>query len=294
MPFDVTGTGTEQDLLVPDTTTVGLYRHTHDQAGGASVDTAELVYQWTALAAGVTTFTFGRRNGANTAYVGPVLTITKDIGAAAPPTPDTTPPTLSWTNPINGAVVEGIEQILYSVDDPSGLQYVEVRIDGVLRTPPNAPWDTTVLANNSSHTLELKAADNATAHNVATSTITVTVINPPAGPVPYSGKRTILIDLGQDGRQKYALWVPVPVPLRVPPPGAPASQWPLTTPAEQALLNTGEVREIVGYIQASELTIDQLEAMIEARWNDENDKLQKVALWPYDDSYWNGILWQKD
>src|SRR5678815_5595124 len=295
MPFDVTGTGTEQDLSVPDTTTVGLYRHTHNQGGGATVDTDQITNLWPALASGVTIFTFGRRNGANDAYVGPVLSVTKDIGATAPPPTYTTPPTLSWQNPTNGALVEGVEDLIYTVDDPSGIQFTEVRINSTLHTPPNGPWDTTAIPNNTAVVLELKAADNSPAHNVTTNSITVTVFNPPVIPPPTStAKRTILIDLGQDGRQKYALWVPVPASLQVPPPGAPDSQWPGTVPAEQALLDSGAVREIVGFIQSSDLSIDDLHAALEKRWDDENERLLKVAAWPYDDSYWNGILWQKD
>jgi N,N-dimethylformamidase beta subunit-like protein/uncharacterized protein DUF4082/Big-like domain-containing protein len=99
---------------------------------------------------------------------------------------DTVPPAVSISSPLNGATVHGIVTVSASASDNQGIAGVQFLIDGAtvgseITTPPySITWDTTALANNSTHTLAARARD--TSNNLTTSTAsTVTVSNPVVG-----------------------------------------------------------------------------------------------------------------
>ena len=99
------------------------------------------------------------------------------IGATPPP--DTTPPTVSITSPLNNSTVSKTIPIILSAYDNVDILKVEIYKDGVLFATDNASpysftWDTTK-DTNGSHRLEAKAYD--TSNNTATSAVTVTVNN---------------------------------------------------------------------------------------------------------------------
>jgi hypothetical protein len=98
------------------------------------------------------------------------------------PSPDSTPPTVSITNPAGGQIVSGTVPVAASASDDVALASVQFFLDGKslggpVTTPPYAvQWDTT-LATNGSHVLTAGATD--TSGNVGTSAgVTVTVQNP--------------------------------------------------------------------------------------------------------------------
>lgn len=96
------------------------------------------------------------------------------------PSPDTTAPTVSVTNPLNGAYVSGIASYSTTASDNVGVTNVEFYVDSsLLGTDSSAPysqnWDTTAFSNTL-HTLFARAFD--LAGNIGTSSsITVTVDN---------------------------------------------------------------------------------------------------------------------
>lgn len=104
-----------------------------------------------------------------------------------PPPPDTTVPTTSVTSPTSGSTISGLVDITANASDNVGVTKVEFYIDGSLFATDTissylASWDTTAYTN-SSHTLSVKAYDNA--GNVGTSsTVTVTVNNTTPTPTP--------------------------------------------------------------------------------------------------------------
>ncbi|MFX0062256.1 MAG: Ig-like domain-containing protein [Candidatus Hermodarchaeota archaeon] len=100
-----------------------------------------------------------------------------------PPPPDTTPPTVSITNPADGATVGGTISVTASASDNVGVDKVEFYIDGSLQATDTSPpysysWDTTSYSDGS-HTIMAKAYD--TSGNTNTDTITVTVDNTGGG-----------------------------------------------------------------------------------------------------------------
>jgi hypothetical protein len=92
--------------------------------------------------------------------------------------PDTTPPTVSFTNPMNGSTVSGNVNVTVNANDNVGVASVRYTLDGNdigLETVPfTLPWDTTRIADGP-HTLTATAAD--AAHNTGTASISVTVNN---------------------------------------------------------------------------------------------------------------------
>jgi chitodextrinase len=98
---------------------------------------------------------------------------------------DQTPPTTSVTAPSNGAFLKGTVSFTANASDNAGgtgMAKVEFYVDGALKntdsvSPYSFSWDTTT-ATNAAHSLTVKAYDNATPANVATSTaVSVTVDN---------------------------------------------------------------------------------------------------------------------
>ena len=79
---------------------------------------------------------------------------------------DTTPPTVTVTNPSNNASISGSVIITVSAQDASGIAKVEIAVDGKIiaaptTTPYTASWNTTGYAHNSSHTITATAYDTA-------------------------------------------------------------------------------------------------------------------------------------
>ncbi|HYR16318.1 MAG TPA: Ig-like domain-containing protein, partial [Mycobacterium sp.] len=99
---------------------------------------------------------------------------------------DTVPPAVSIGSPLNTATVRGTVSVQAAASDNQGVAGVQFLIDGAslgteLTTPPyTIAWDTTALANNSTHTVAARARD--TSNNLTTSASnTVTISNPVAG-----------------------------------------------------------------------------------------------------------------
>jgi hypothetical protein len=111
--------------------------------------------------------------------------------AAVTVTVDRTQPTVSVTAPPNGTTVQGTVNLeADAAEDPggSGVQSVQFRVDGTnvgsadTTAPYTASWNTTGLANGSSHTITAIATDRA-ANTRTSGPIDVIVDNPaPAGP----------------------------------------------------------------------------------------------------------------
>lgn len=98
---------------------------------------------------------------------------------------DQTPPTTSITSPSGGSLVKGSVTVNANATDNTGgtgVSKVELYVDGVLKatdtaTPYSFAWDSTT-ATNAAHSLTVKAYDNASPANVATSAaVSVTVDN---------------------------------------------------------------------------------------------------------------------
>jgi hypothetical protein len=103
-------------------------------------------------------------------------------GSGSQPPPDTTPPTVSITNPTPGQTISGSVPVAANASDNVAMASVQFFLDGsplgnpVTTAPYAVNWDTTT-ATNGSHTLSAKATD--TSGNVGTSTnVAVTVQNP--------------------------------------------------------------------------------------------------------------------
>lgn len=100
--------------------------------------------------------------------------------------PDLTPPTAAIVSPANGATVSGVISVSGTAADNTGLQKVEVRVDGgaYASAAGLGNWVynlNTAVFGNGAHTLNALATD--TGGNVHSSTITVTFSNdltPPA------------------------------------------------------------------------------------------------------------------
>lgn len=107
--------------------------------------------------------------------------------------PDTTPPTVSITNPSANSTVSGTVTVTASASDNVGVVGVQFMLDGanlgaeVSTSPYSVVWDTTGVANGS-HTIVAKARDAAA--NVGTSSpvvVTVSNINDPSVIGAWSG-----------------------------------------------------------------------------------------------------------
>jgi chitodextrinase len=98
---------------------------------------------------------------------------------------DTTPPTISITEPQNGSTVSGTITVSGTASDNVGVTKVNLRIDDTFAQTDDAPpwsfsWDTTAIPDGN-HNLTLKAFDAAGNEGVSPA-VTVTVANPPATP----------------------------------------------------------------------------------------------------------------
>ena len=78
---------------------------------------------------------------------------------------DLAPPTGTISNPLSGQTVSGLVNFTILAQDDSGISEVVFFIDGIQSfTSSSEPyifeWDTTILNNNSQHTLSATVTDN--------------------------------------------------------------------------------------------------------------------------------------
>jgi hypothetical protein len=119
-----------------------------------------------------------RLNGA-TVYKSGSITMNKDQILTASAVEIDDPPTVSITNPKNGATITGTIFVNVNTSDDKGISKVEFQVDNISRrtisqTPFQWKWVTTGYPNGS-HTLKVIAYD--TANQTASHDITVTVTN---------------------------------------------------------------------------------------------------------------------
>jgi Big-like domain-containing protein/calcineurin-like phosphoesterase family protein len=109
--------------------------------------------------------------------------------SSSPPS-DTTPPSASITEPVDGATVTGTIDVSANASDDVGVADVRFKLDGgnlgaADTTPPySIAWDTATVANGS-HTVTAVARD-AAGNTSPASTVSVTVDNPTPSPSPIS------------------------------------------------------------------------------------------------------------
>ncbi|PYS20039.1 MAG: hypothetical protein DMG11_30690, partial [Acidobacteria bacterium] len=95
--------------------------------------------------------------------------------------PDSTPPTVSLTAPVNGATVSGTTTVSATASDNVGVVGVQFKLDGAnlgaedTASPYSVSWNTTT-ASNGSHTLTAVARD-AAGNSTTSAAVTVTVSN---------------------------------------------------------------------------------------------------------------------
>ena len=94
---------------------------------------------------------------------------------------DTSPPTGVISNPISGQTVNGIVDITVLAQDDHGISNVSFFINGSnvaidSEEPFSFSWDTSLLDNNSQHTLSASITDNA-GHTTILQPVLVTVVN---------------------------------------------------------------------------------------------------------------------
>lgn len=120
------------------------------------------------------------------------------VDAPIPPG-DTTPPSVTLTQPGANATVSGVVQVAAAASDNVGVQRVEFYADNqMLGTDTAAPytiaWDTTRLAHNSLHTLHAKAYDLAgnARQSTTVTNVKVTDITPPTVAITGPASGTVI------------------------------------------------------------------------------------------------------
>src|SRR5262249_49691826 len=100
---------------------------------------------------------------------------------------DTLPPTVSVTAPANNTTVSGTIDLTATATDNHGVAGVQFFVDGTafgseVTTPPyTIAWNTTVLPNNSAHTIAARSRDTSN-NQSALASVSVMVSNASAGP----------------------------------------------------------------------------------------------------------------
>lgn len=99
------------------------------------------------------------------------------VSNVAPPTPDVTVPTVSFTAPANGATVNGAVTVSASASDNVGVSSVQFKIGSTViatdsSSPYSAAFDSTAYAN-SAYTLTIVATDAAGNQGIATRNVTI-------------------------------------------------------------------------------------------------------------------------
>ncbi len=160
---------------------------------GAEDASAPYAISWNTIGAsnGTHALTAVARDAFGVRYTSNSVTVTV---SNAPP--DTTPPTVGITSPVNGATVSGTIAITANASDNVGVVGVQFMLDGGnlgaedLSAPYSTPWNTTAVANGP-HTLTAMARD-AAGNRTTSSPVTVTVSNdtaPNTAPPPKQVKR---------------------------------------------------------------------------------------------------------
>jgi hypothetical protein len=124
---------------------------------------------------------FAWEDGADGDYNDMVVNLSA-VGQTPPPT-DTTPPTVSITEPADGTYVQQSVQVTAAASDDVGVAGVQFQLDGQnlgdeqTASPYSVPWDTTQAADGQ-HTLTAVAHD-AAGNLSPTASVTVNVLNHP-------------------------------------------------------------------------------------------------------------------
>lgn len=150
---------------------------------GSPVTTSPYTYNWTVGTTPLGSHTLSARVSDSNGNTATAAAVTVTVVASNPCSGgDTTPPTVSITNPTSNQTVSGTQPVAASASDNCGVASVQFLLDGqALGNPVTSPpyavtWDSTT-ASNGTHTLSAQAID--TSGNQATSgTVTVTVQNP--------------------------------------------------------------------------------------------------------------------
>ena len=93
-------------------------------------------------------------------------------------TPDTTPPSVSVTSPLNGSTINGVVTLAAAAADDKAVVGVQFAVDGVnigaevAAAPYSLTWDSAT-ASNGTHTLRATARDAAGNSSIATVSVTV-------------------------------------------------------------------------------------------------------------------------
>ncbi len=113
---------------------------------------------------------------------------------------DTTAPSVTITNPTNGATVSGSVTITFSASDANGISSTSLLIDGTqVSSSTSFVWDTT-LETDGSHQITARATD--TSGNVGEDIISVTVSNNGGGsppPTATGAYKIMLYNIEQSG-----------------------------------------------------------------------------------------------
>ena len=150
---------------------------------GSPVTSAPYTFSWAIGSTAVGNHTLSARVTDSNGNVATATAITVNVQQSnPPPPPDTTPPTVSITNPVAGQTVSATVPVAANATDNVAVASVQFFLDGtalgnpVTSAPYAVNWDTTT-ATAGNHVLTAKATD--TSGNVGTSTaVTVTVQNP--------------------------------------------------------------------------------------------------------------------
>jgi fibronectin type 3 domain-containing protein len=113
--------------------------------------------------------------------LGSVTNLSFVVGGQSQPS-DTTPPSVSITNPLNGANLSGSINVTANANDNVAVSKVEFSLNGALKcTDTSAPYeclmDTTTITNSSAVSISAKAFDTASTPNTATNSVSVSVCN---------------------------------------------------------------------------------------------------------------------
>ncbi len=185
-PVDAYATADGTSMATPHVTgSVALYASTHPNATAAEIKQAIL----DAAAATPTSSLSGRTVTGGRLNIGGELIV--------PPGPIDTPPSVSITTPLDGAVVAGPVTIQASASDDHGVSLVRFIVDGNIEEDVAAPYEVewnTLGATEGPHTITVEAQD--TSGQTTTDTVNVTVDNVNAPPVANAGPDVAVV-IGQ-------------------------------------------------------------------------------------------------
>ncbi len=153
-------------------------------------------YTFTNLTCG-TTYTLALDAYDAAGNTSPASTVQASTGAC----PDTTPPAVSITSPLGGAIVSGIVSVQASATDDNAVARVQFELDGtnlgaeVVSPPYAVSWNTAAVANGT-HTLSAVARD-AAGNSTTASNVVVTVANSgQTSPTPVPAANTYGVTVG--------------------------------------------------------------------------------------------------